>query len=155
MRHLPDIVRAIALNNKIDESRDFAAIVQAIALSTGCGRSNHDAAQPRRQAGAVHGADRRDDAEHPGGDLVPHQPQDANLLKTEKYRQQIAEALFAGVMSYQEALKKVTSRRHAVTELSGGRRPQSINNRSDRGAHVRPFTAMSPAYPSVSELPCV
>jgi N-acetylmuramoyl-L-alanine amidase len=29
MRHLPDIVQAIALNNKIDESRDFATIVQS------------------------------------------------------------------------------------------------------------------------------
>ena len=28
MHSLPDIVRAIALNNKIDESRDFAAMVQ-------------------------------------------------------------------------------------------------------------------------------
>src|ERR671913_177667 len=28
MHNLPDILRAIALNNKIDESRDFAAIVQ-------------------------------------------------------------------------------------------------------------------------------
>jgi len=32
--------------------------------------------------------------------------QEATLLKTEKYRQQIAEALLAGVMQYQEALKK-------------------------------------------------
>jgi N-acetylmuramoyl-L-alanine amidase len=28
MRNPPDIVRAIALNNKIDESRDFASMVQ-------------------------------------------------------------------------------------------------------------------------------
>ena len=28
MHSLPDIVRAIALNNKLDESRDFAAMVQ-------------------------------------------------------------------------------------------------------------------------------
>jgi hypothetical protein len=55
MRNLPDIVRAIALNNKIDESRDFASMVQ-------------------------------------------------NSLK---YKQQIAEALFAGVLRYQQALKKV------------------------------------------------
>ena len=33
--------------------------------------------------------------------------QDATLLKTEKYRQQIAEALYQGVMRYQQALKKV------------------------------------------------
>ena len=28
MRSLPDIVKAIALNNKLDESRDFATLVQ-------------------------------------------------------------------------------------------------------------------------------
>ena len=32
MRQLPDIVKAIALNNKIDESRDFASLVQASML---------------------------------------------------------------------------------------------------------------------------
>jgi len=32
--------------------------------------------------------------------------QDAGLLATEKYRQQIAEALFAGITRYQQALKK-------------------------------------------------
>ena len=35
--------------------------------------------------------------------------QDANHLKTEKYREQIAEALAAGVMSYQKALKQVST----------------------------------------------
>ena len=33
--------------------------------------------------------------------------QEATLLKTDKYKQQIAEALFAGVLRYQQALKKV------------------------------------------------
>jgi N-acetylmuramoyl-L-alanine amidase len=32
--------------------------------------------------------------------------QDATFLKTEKYRQQIAEALLAGVMKYQQSLKR-------------------------------------------------
>ena len=64
--------KAIALNNKIDESRDFAAMVQAVDATSGCGRRNRSAQEPRRQAGAVHGAHRRDDAERAGGDLVPH-----------------------------------------------------------------------------------
>ena len=49
MGNLPDIVKAIALNNKIDESRDFATMVQASmyerlrkadrnARTWGCGR---------------------------------------------------------------------------------------------------------------------
>jgi N-acetylmuramoyl-L-alanine amidase len=32
--------------------------------------------------------------------------QDAALLKTEKHRQQIAEALYAGVLRYQQSLKR-------------------------------------------------
>ena len=46
MHSLPEIVRAIALNNKIDESRDFAEIVQKSmvqeavgARTTSCGIS--------------------------------------------------------------------------------------------------------------------
>ena len=35
MRHLPDIVKAIALNNKLDESRDLARFVQDVALRAG------------------------------------------------------------------------------------------------------------------------
>jgi N-acetylmuramoyl-L-alanine amidase len=31
--------------------------------------------------------------------------QDAAMLKTEKYRQRIAEALYAGVLRYQQSLK--------------------------------------------------
>jgi len=33
--------------------------------------------------------------------------QDAALLKTDKYRQQIAEALLAGVKRYQQSLKRM------------------------------------------------
>ena len=33
--------------------------------------------------------------------------QDALLLRTEKYRQQIAEALYNGVLKYQQSLKRV------------------------------------------------
>jgi N-acetylmuramoyl-L-alanine amidase len=33
--------------------------------------------------------------------------QEATLLKTEKYKHQIAEALLAGILRYQQALKKL------------------------------------------------
>ena len=39
MRHLPDIVQAIAMNNKIDESRDFATIVQSRCYDS-CAQGN-------------------------------------------------------------------------------------------------------------------
>jgi N-acetylmuramoyl-L-alanine amidase len=35
--------------------------------------------------------------------------QESALLKTEKYRDQIAEALLAGVMAYQQSLKRQSS----------------------------------------------
>jgi N-acetylmuramoyl-L-alanine amidase len=106
MRNLPDIVRAIALNNKIDESRDFAAMVQT-ALYTRLQKSNRAV----RNLGVK---------QAPFmvlvGATMPSilaeisfitNRQEATLLKTEKYKQQIAEALLAGILRYQQALKKV------------------------------------------------
>ena len=106
MRNLPDIVRAIALNNKIDESRDFASMVQT-ALYTKLQKTNRivrnlgvkqapfmvlvGATMPSILAEISFITNR----------------QEATLLKTDKYKQQIAEALFAGVIRYQQALKKV------------------------------------------------
>jgi N-acetylmuramoyl-L-alanine amidase len=106
MRNLPDIVRAIALNNKIDESRDFASMVQN-ALYTKLQKTNRTV----RNLGVK---------QAPFmvlvGATMPSilaeisfitNRQEATLLKTDKYKQQIAEALFAGVLRYQQALKKV------------------------------------------------
>ena len=106
MRNLPDIVRAIALNNKIDESRDFASMVQN-ALYTKLQKSN----KMVRNLGVK---------QAPFmvlvGATMPSvlaeisfitNRQEATLLKTDKYKQQIAEALLAGVLRYQQALKKV------------------------------------------------
>jgi N-acetylmuramoyl-L-alanine amidase len=106
MHEVADIVKAIALNDKIDESRDFATIVQA-ALYEKLRTSN----RALRNLGVK---------QAPFvvliGATMPSvlaeisfltNRQDAALLKTEKYRQQIAEALYQGVMRYQQALKKV------------------------------------------------
>jgi len=106
MRNLPDIVRAIALNNKIDESRDFASMVQT-ALYTKLQKSNRNL----RNLGVK---------QAPFmvlvGATMPSilaeisfitNRQEAALLKTDKYKDQIAEALLAGVLRYQQALKKV------------------------------------------------
>ena len=106
MRQLPDIVRAIALNNKIDESRDFASMVQN-AMYTKLQKSNKTV----RNLGVK---------QAPFmvlvGATMPSilaeisfitNRNEATLLKTDKYKQQIAEALLAGVLRYQQALKKV------------------------------------------------
>jgi N-acetylmuramoyl-L-alanine amidase len=106
MRNLPDIVRAIALNNKIDESRDFASTVQN-SLYTRLQKSNRNL----RNLGVK---------QAPFmvlvGATMPSilaeisfitNRQEAALLKTDKYKEEIAEALLAGIIRYQQALKKV------------------------------------------------
>jgi N-acetylmuramoyl-L-alanine amidase len=108
MRQLPEIVRAIALNNKLDESRDLARLVQE-SLFAQAKKSDRRA----RDLGVK---------QAPFMVLVGAQMpsilteisfltnlQDAGLLATEKYRQQIAEALLAGITRYQQALKKAPS----------------------------------------------
>ena len=105
MRQLPELVRAIALNNKLDESRDLARLVQE-SLFTQARKSDKRA----RNLGVK---------QAPFMVLVGAQMPsilteisfltnqlDAGLLATDKYRQQIAEALLAGITRYQQSLKK-------------------------------------------------
>ena len=105
MSSLPEIVKAIALNNKLDESRDFASMVQTSMLER-LRKANRNA----RNLGVK---------QAPFmvliGATMPSalaevsfltNRQEAGLLKTQTYRQQLAEALFSGVMKYQQSLKK-------------------------------------------------
>jgi N-acetylmuramoyl-L-alanine amidase len=104
MRQLPDIVKAIALNNKIDESRDFASFVQS-AMMERLKRGNANAKDLGvKQAPFMVLI----------GATMPSilaeisfltNPQEAVLLRGTTYRQQIAEALFNGIMRYQRSLK--------------------------------------------------
>jgi N-acetylmuramoyl-L-alanine amidase len=104
MSQLPDIVKAIALNNKIQESRDFASMIQSSLHS-----------QLQKSDGTVRNLGVK---QAPFmvllGATMPSvlaeisfitNRQDAAMLKTEKYRQRIAEALYAGVLRYQQSLK--------------------------------------------------
>jgi N-acetylmuramoyl-L-alanine amidase len=104
MNQLPDIVKAIALNNKIHESRDFASMIQS-ALHSQLQKSDISV----RNLGVK---------QAPFmvllGATMPSvlaeisfitNRQDAAMLKTEKHRQRIAEALYAGVLRYQQSLK--------------------------------------------------
>jgi N-acetylmuramoyl-L-alanine amidase len=108
MHNLPDIVKAIALNNKIDESRDFAGLVQT-AMFDRLRRANRDA----RSLGVK---------QAPFmvliGATMPSvlaeisfitNRQEGSLLRTANYRQAIAEALFAGVSKYQRSLKNAAT----------------------------------------------
>ncbi len=73
MHHLPDIIRAIALNNKLDESRDLAGMVQE-SLATRLRRTNRNLRNLGVKKAPFVVLDRRRDAERAGGDLVRDQP---------------------------------------------------------------------------------
>ena len=106
MRNLPDILRAIALNNKIDESRDFADMVQKSMIHR-LGTRN---AQVRdlgvKQAPFVVLIGAGMPSVLAEISFVTNKQEAANL-KTGVYRQQIAESLFDAIMRYQRSLKGV------------------------------------------------
>lgn len=102
--NLPEIVRAITLNNKLDESRDFASHIQT-AMTERLRRAR----KTSRNLGVK---------QAPFMVLIGAQmpaalaeitfltnKQEQTWLKTELYKRQLAEALFNGIMAYQRALK--------------------------------------------------
>ena len=105
MHSLPDIVKAIALNNKIDESRDFAEIVQRSMVHKLGTRNKQLRDLGVKQAPFVVLIGASMPSVLAEISFVTHR-QEGILLKSGAYRQQIAEALFDAVIKYQEALKK-------------------------------------------------
>ncbi|MDP1570881.1 MAG: N-acetylmuramoyl-L-alanine amidase, partial [Vicinamibacterales bacterium] len=104
MHNLPDIVKAIALNNKLDESRDFAAMVQE-SLVTRLRRVNQDVRNlgvKKAPFVVLIGAGMPSVLAEIS--FLTHR-QEAALLKTPAYRQHIAEALHQAVMRYRRSLK--------------------------------------------------
>jgi N-acetylmuramoyl-L-alanine amidase len=108
MGTLPAILRAIALNNKLDESRELASIVQT-----------HLVRKLKTQNKAVRDLGVK---QAPFVVLIGAQMpsvlaeisfvtnrSEAALLKQAGYRQQIAQALYDGIVKYQASLKKVTT----------------------------------------------
>jgi len=111
MGALPDFVKAIALNNKLDESRDFATQVQRamIERARGANRTVKDLGVKQAPFVVLIGA------------AMPSvlaeisfitNAQEARLLRSPAYRQRIAEALLAAIRKYQTSLKRVTSVAH-------------------------------------------
>jgi len=106
MSSLPGIIKAITLNSKLNESRDFATAVQR-SLVRGMrpgNRSLRDLGVKQAPFMVLIGA------------AMPSvlaeisfvtNPDEARLLKTSAYRQRIAESLLAGILRYQQSLKKV------------------------------------------------
>jgi N-acetylmuramoyl-L-alanine amidase len=101
---LPDIVRAIALHSKLDESRNFAGLVQRTLVSQ---------LRPANRGLVDHGVKQAPFVVLVGAEMPSilaevafiTNPQEARLLKTDAYRQRIAQALFDAVRGYQRSLK--------------------------------------------------
>ncbi|HEY2152317.1 MAG TPA: N-acetylmuramoyl-L-alanine amidase [Vicinamibacterales bacterium] len=104
MGALPDFVKAIALNNKLDESRDLATQVQHAMFERmkGTNKTLKDLGVKQAPFVVLIGA------------VMPSvlaeisfvtNPQEARLIKSNQYRQKIAESLFEGIRKYQTSLK--------------------------------------------------
>jgi N-acetylmuramoyl-L-alanine amidase len=106
MHRLPEIVKAIALNNKVDESRDFAAIVQRAMVRRLATRNKNLRDLGVKQAPFIVLIGAAMPSVLAEISFVTHK-QEGALLKTGAYRQQIAEALLDAVLRYQQSLKKI------------------------------------------------
>jgi N-acetylmuramoyl-L-alanine amidase len=104
MGALPDFVKMIALHNKMDESRDFATIVQQSMVEqlTPAHKALKDLGVKQAPFVVLIGA------------AMPSalaeisfltNAQEARLLRTSSYRQKVAEALFEAIRKYQTSLK--------------------------------------------------
>jgi N-acetylmuramoyl-L-alanine amidase len=104
MSNLPEIVRAITLNSKLDESRRFAALIQrtlaARLSSSNAGLRDHGVKQAPFVV--LIGAEMPSVLVEVG---FITSPQEARLLQSDAYRQRIALALFDAVRGYQTSLK--------------------------------------------------
>ena len=111
MHHLTDLVKAITLNNKLDESRDLATMVQE-SLVSNLRKSNREIrSRGVKKAPFVVLIGAQMPSVLAEISFVSNR-QELSLLKTNAYKQKIAEALFAAVMKYRRSLKNQT-----LTEL--------------------------------------
>jgi len=108
MHRLPDIVRAITLNNKIDESRDFADTVQKAMVRSLSSKNRELQNRGVKQAPFVVLIGAGMPSVLAEISFVSNK-QEGQLLKTSAYRQQIAQALFDAIVKYQRSLKAKTT----------------------------------------------
>ena len=111
MAALPDLVKMIALNNKLDESRDLATMVQRSMIERlrGANKTLKDLGVKQAPFVVLIGA------------AMPSvlaevafvtNAQEAKQLRSSAYRQRIADALSNAVRKYQTSLKSVTTVAH-------------------------------------------
>lgn len=104
MNNLPEIVRAITLNSKLDESRSFASLIQRAmaARLSGANKGLRDHGVKQAPFVVLIGASMPSVLAEIS--FITN-AQEARLLKSGAYRQRIAQALFDAVRGYQRSLK--------------------------------------------------
>ena len=108
MHSLPDIVRKIALNNKIDESRDLARVVQTSLYRRLRNHNTHTRDRGVKQAPFVVLIGAEMPSVLAEVSFITNRGE-AALLRKAAYRQQIAHSLYEAVLKYRQSLKKVTA----------------------------------------------
>jgi len=114
MHNLPDIVQAIALNNKLDESKDLARMVQEALITR---------VKPQHKTVRNLGVKQAPFVVLIGAQMPSVLAEvsfitnrtEVTLLKKPTYRQRVAQALLDAINKYQKSLKNVV-----VTASSGG-----------------------------------
>ncbi|MBI1876019.1 MAG: N-acetylmuramoyl-L-alanine amidase [Acidobacteria bacterium] len=104
MHNLNDIVKAIALNNKLDESRDLATQVQdaMVKRAKSSNKTVRDLGVKQAPFVVLVGASMPSILAEVS--FITNR-QESQLLKTTAYRQRLAEALMDGIRKYQRSLK--------------------------------------------------
>jgi N-acetylmuramoyl-L-alanine amidase len=111
MGALPDVVKAIARNNKMDESRELATHIQRAMVDRlkTTNKSVKDLGVKQAPFVVLIGATMP--AVLAEISFVTN-PQEARLVKGTAYRQRIADALFNAIRKYQSSLKTTTTVAH-------------------------------------------
>jgi N-acetylmuramoyl-L-alanine amidase len=108
MGTLPAIVKAIALNDKLTESREFATLLQTQLVRRMRTQSTATRDHGVKQAPFVVLIGAQMPSVLTEIAFLTNRPE-AGLLKQSPYRQHIAQALRDAVVRYQDSLKKVTT----------------------------------------------
>ena len=104
MHQLPDLIKAISLNNKLDESRDLANMVQD-ALIANLKRTNKDVrSRGVKKAPFVVLIGAQMPSVLAEISFITNK-QELQLLKTSAYKDRIAQALYNAVLKYRRSLK--------------------------------------------------
>ncbi len=104
MHQLPDLIKAITLNNKLDESRDLANMVQE-SLVTNLKKSNKDVrSRGVKKAPFVVLIGAAMPSVLAEISFITNK-QELQLLKTSGYKDRIAQALYTAVLRYRKSLK--------------------------------------------------